>query len=427
MYKNIVTENSMQGQRSQEADRLSYSVVRKSQEALDFADLPQELVNSPAHKPVWVKGKLLVKRFLARDPLTSRAYFDAVDLTPATKPMQAEKERAELNHAFGFHFHVAVHADMLKIKSLANLGSRVDPMNGGGGLRGQIVGFSAASRKRLIEFMASVRYDTQLVFLTVTYPDRFPVDDIETWNGHLEAFRRRFERRYPLYRGIWRKELKERKSGEFKGMLAPHWHFIVFTDISGTPQIEIEMIESHGKLIERTVSPVSKMIEKWAKRAWFEIVDSGDEKHAQHGAFAVAIRNRRHAYKYISKYVAKEDSDGFAVGRRWGRFGDFDTTASRTAIMSQQEYVEFKRLVRRWLKARDRASEKKAAAPYHKKLARRPADKGCTLFGLGDGLINPGQEEDFSRIVYRLMEHAIEIARKPRPTLTVKIKWKEAT
>ena len=135
-------------------------------------------------------------------------------------------------------------------------------------------------------------------------------------------------------------------------------------------------------------------------------------------------------YNFFTKYgdlSSVSQGRNLLIKAKEEKSGDFDTTASRTAIMSQQEYVEFKRLVRRWLKARDRASEKKAAAPYHKKLARRPADKGCTLFGLGDGLIAPGQEEDFSRVVYRLMEHAIEIARKPRPTLTVKIKWKEAT
>lgn len=329
-----------------------------------------------------------------RYPLTSGAYFDV--------PMRAEDTRIRARHALGQDYTVSIHADLVKIKSNYSMSSNV-PLPKNNDVRGEISGFSAASRKRLIEFMACVRYDTQLVFLTLTYPDKFSSDTL-VWKAHFEAFRRRFERKYPQYRAIWRLEIKQRKSGTNKGQDAPHFHLMIFTNNSEEPNISTEFVSSHGRSHEKAVSPLSKDVEKWASAAWTAIVD-GDSDHSEHGAFAVAVRNRRHAYKYISKYVAKMDDDTHAVGRRWGRIGDFDTLASRVGTMSQAQYIQFRRLVRGWLKAR--------GSTYAKHVAQSPPSLGMSTFGLGDAILSTGQHEDMARTVYRMIVHAGELADDP--------------
>lgn len=364
-----------------------------------FDQLPQALQLATLEKPTWVAGKLLASRFVARDPLTSRAYFDAVDLTPAFEPIKAA-ERRRMQRT-GKDFQVTINADMIRVKSLAAVHGLTPPT--GGGKRGKIVGFSRASRKRLIEFMASARTDGQLLFLTLTYPDEFPIGDVATWNAHMEAFRRRFERRYGgNYAGLWRQELKTRKSGENQGKVAPHCHMMIDTGIPGTPDITVEKVDSYGGLVDKTTSPLSREFEAWALQAWSEIVGSNDERHAQRGAFAVAIRNRRHAYKYISKYVAKEDDDDYAIGRRWGTIGSWDTTSSKAVMVTKSEVIELKRMVRAWMKKR--------GGNYWKSLRRGKVDNGFTVFGLGDGLLSSDEEADLSRLVYRMLFHAADLS-----------------
>lgn len=376
-----------------------------------YSDLPQALQDAPIEEPVWVDGKLLVKRILARHPLTSVAYFDAVDLTGGLVPERAVDTRAAARENLGAHYELSIHADMVKFKPLTMTAAHSKPESIGG-IRGDIVGFSAASRKRLIEFMAAVRYETQLIFATLTYPDQFPVDDPETWHRHFEAFRRRFERSHPNWRCVWRMELKTRKSGDYRGFVAPHWHLMIFTDVKSEPNIKVIKVESNGKLVDKTTSALSELFQEWCQIAWSEIVDSPDERHKAHGAFAVAVRNRRHAYKYISKYVAKEDSDKLAVGRRWGRIGSFDMSASRITTLTRRQYIEFKRLVRRWLKART-PIPKRDGSQFYKRMSRQKVTQGCTVFGLGDGLLSGQRDEDFSRLLYKMLKHVAEITSEP--------------
>ena len=378
-----------------------------------YSDLPQELQAAQLNKPIWIDGKLLVKRVLARDPLTCVAYFDAVDLSAGLVPEKSEDIRANANEALGLHYEISIHADMVKLKALTLTNAHSQPP-AVGGIRGEIVGFSRASRKRLIEFMASVRYDTQMIFATLTYPDNFPVDDPETWERHFEAFRRRFERAYPGWRCVYRKELQTRKSGEFKGMDAPHRHLIIFTDNeAGKTDVWTEQFESYGKPKDRTVSNLSIGFETWALQAWSEIVDSPDERHASHGAFAVAVRNRRHAYSYISKYVAKEENDTHAIGRRWGKIGKFDNAPSRRGTLTRRQYAEFKRQVRKLLEARGSSEKKRDPQAFHNRMKRQKITQGCTVFGLGDGLLSGDTNEDWSRLLYRILHNVAEVTGEP--------------
>lgn len=370
--------------------------------AYDQSTLQQLYEKSPV-KPQFHDGELLSVRMVGRDPLTYRAYFDATSLTKHLNLNYKEKARREARFALGHHFALDVHRDMIKVKSQLNVGSPIEQVAAGSN-RGMIVGFSRASRKRLIEFMASVRYTSQLLFATFTYPDEFPEDET-VWKAHFEALRRRFERKFPKYRAIWRIELKERLSGEKAGTIAPHYHMIIFTDKEGTPDIRIDHYYSYGKMREKCTSPVSREFEVWSRQAWSEIVNSGDKKHEMHGSFVVAVRNKRHAMKYVSKYVAKEDKDEFAVGRRWGRIGSFDTEKSKQIILSQRQYIEFRRLVRKWMKSHGR--------DYHKNIARSRPNVGMTVLGLGDGFDTAPEKWFDKQLIYRMLAHVAQITCEP--------------
>lgn len=89
----------------------------------------------------------------------------------------------------------------------------------GGGKRGRVVGFSAASRKRLLERLARLRGGRGALplFVTLTYPD---IVDCEQARRNLRAWFRRVKRRYPGFGAVWRLELQERG--------APHFHLLVY-------------------------------------------------------------------------------------------------------------------------------------------------------------------------------------------------------
>lgn len=375
-------------------------------------DLPQALRYQVGEKPSFVDGKLLYKQFIARDPLSNIAYFDAVDLSHNLEPQKALEKRRIDRHQQGAHFLVNIHADLLKVKSLAAVGSLVPQQKSGGGLRGIISGFSSQSRMRLLQFMASIRSEEHMVFLTLTYPDEFPVDDVDAWLANFEAFRHRFERRFPNYRVIWRKEMKTRLSGENKGKKAPHYHMLIFTDMQKEVDIKTEYVQNRGLMIEKTVSAISAIIERWALSAWDEIVDSGDENHAIHGAFAVACRNRRHAYKYLSKYIAKVEQDDLAVGRRWGRIGTFDIEPSLTCVISKKEFTELLRMARAWMRSKGNQ--------YNKKL--HGTARGKSIFGLGDNLLASTVPKSPYSTVFRMLAQAATLNNILSPVPEVNLK-----
>jgi len=280
---------------------------------------------------------------------------------------------------------VSVHADMLKIKASDYDTGRLQRGRFPGGSktpegeegvegiagdirypepanrRGSVRGFSRASRKRMIEFMAKVRDTGAMFFATLTYPDHCPHNDDGAWNADFEAFRRRFERAYPTYRAIWRMELVARKSGDYIGVICPHYHLLIFADRSMT---------------ENETEETNDTLWAWLSNNWFEIASQDDDRHLEHGSHCNPVRSRKHAYAYVSKYVAKKAEDGLEVGRRWGRIGAFDTSASETHRLTDDEYVIFRRLVKRWLRNRSRA--------YASRWAKQSPSAGCTVFGLGD-------------------------------------------
>lgn len=162
-----------------------------------------------------------------------------------------------------------------------------------GGHRGIITTFSRGSRRRLVKQLARIGAE-QAVFITLTYPDKFP-DAIEA-KTHLRALLERFRRRYPDASGIWRLEYQERG--------APHFHLLLYK-LPFLPFAELRSM-------------------------WREIIAPYCPGSVNPRVRIELVRSRRGAMYYASKYLAKaENGPGpsffipvtyLHAGRFWGVF-----------------------------------------------------------------------------------------------------------
>lgn len=232
--------------------------------------------------------------------------------------------------------------------------------------RGKVTDFTAKSRNRLIRKLAKARTTRHGYFLTLTYPDVFPTQP-ETWKHHLHTFTIYLQRRFPGSSGLWRIEFKIRQSGEHnEGQIAPHYHLLVFG--MALPQ------EAEYRL------------KQWVSKTWAHIVNSDDHRHIKAGTNVRPILNKKHAYRYVSKYAAKLHNDEFSlvanVGRHWGSFGNLELTCSIICQFDKEQAEEFRRYCRKHLSARKYPS----ALRYSRQLARDPPHMGFSVLGIGDNI-----------------------------------------
>lgn len=203
-------------------------------------------------------------------------------------------------------FRIYVDGSLMQVKSPRGYGAGVLESSRRG-LRGQVKGFTAAARRRLLRFMATLRQDVKPVFVTLTYPLEYP-SSFEVWKNDLDKFARRFRTKYSGGTFIWR--LEPQKRG------APHYHLLVY-----------------GVIMDEDFVG-------WVHNAWYECVKSGDLKHLVYGVKAELLRSVRGVRSYVSKYIAKKQSlpsyvdeglsadggtvvDWSTVGRWWGvRYSD---------------------------------------------------------------------------------------------------------
>jgi len=303
-------------------------------------------------------------------------------------------------------YEVTIYRDMFRVKAISVPPSRFASL--GDKIRGPVKGFSRRSRKRLIELMASTRFDGDMVFLTMTYSDEMAFR-YDLHHAHFEALRRRIERMSDKVSVIWRKEMRERKSGKYQGKVAPHYHLLIYihdgfdmssillpdgSRVLNNPDVKLNP-KSDGKHSE-----LSSLIEGWALAHWYEIVASGNEHHSYRGAHCRLVKSQRHAEYYAAKYLAKEETDDFEVGRRWGKIGHFDTSPFMRIRLEGDEYIEFRRIVSRLLKSRN--------SKYWRRFTRMSPDVGCTVFGLGDSscdIWRDGFESTVLRMIMSVKYH----------------------
>lgn len=169
-----------------------------------------------------------------------------------------------------------------------------DGVQVGGGRRGPITGFSADSRRRLLQKIACVDRDAPLpMFMTQTYPDRFPSP--REAKHDLDVFYKRAVREFPSLGAFKKLEPQERG--------APHFHSLVW----GVPWFE---------LFQFTV------------QTWYDIAGQGDINHLKFhmGLFhpyrrcVEPVRSFKGVWFYAAKYLGKTfEVDGWEwPGRFWG-------------------------------------------------------------------------------------------------------------
>lgn len=140
------------------------------------------------------------------------------------------------------------------------------------------------------------------LFVTLTYPDRFPRRAAE-WKYHLNRFQKLLVSRYGPFAAVWKMELQVRKSGINKGEIAPHFHLLLFLDV---PAVQLYELVS---------------------RLWDQVVDSGDGRHIKAGTRVEHVHSFNGVLSYAAKYMGKSETlaigpDGARAvghpGRFWG-------------------------------------------------------------------------------------------------------------
>jgi hypothetical protein len=196
--------------------------------------------------------------------------------------------------------------------------------------RGEVAGFSAKSRNRLMRTLASVKRDNLPLFVTLTFPSDYPT--AERAKKDLDNFLKRLARRFPEVAGVWK--LEPQKRG------APHFHLLVW----GVAYTEL-----------LAFVPVN----------WYQVVKSGDPNHlAWHKGelgnkpCVQQIESQRGVFWYASKYMSKEVGSMFTDwGRWWGvffrerlPFGELVNVE-----VTKEKAMEFIRYMRRYahIKSRD--------------------------------------------------------------------------
>jgi len=214
-----------------------------------------------------------------------------------------------------------------------------------------------------------------VVFVTLTYPALY-ANKAERWKRDLDVFLKRLYHHAPKCFGIWRIE------PQLRG--APHFHLL----LSGQPWTLLKF-------------------RKWVKKAWFKIVNSGDQKHFYAGTQVDKVYSRKQAMYYVSKYAAKKEktfykfltTDGElinSVGKHWGihNRAAADVSEFLELTLTPTEFVKLRRVVSTWLTKR--------GSFYGRRLKRAHPKVGFTVFGLGD--VTDGKHRTIMRMLLSVFD-----------------------
>lgn len=200
--------------------------------------------------------------------------------------------------------------------------------------RGSIATFTKGSKRRLLRLLAKTEKKARPHFVTLTYPDCFPTDPKEV-KRHLDNLGKRFRRKWASGAFVWRMEYKARLSGENVGQIAPHLHLLAW----GVDYRELR---------------------DWLPESWYEIVDSGDEKHLAAGTSVEFLHSWRGVMHYASKYLAKEIEAGLSTtyaGRWWGVIGRGELPLSAVVVvkLTALQAIKATRVGRKMLKMKSKS------------------------------------------------------------------------
>lgn len=194
--------------------------------------------------------------------------------------------------------------------------------------RGVVSAFSVKSRSRLQKKIATVKRHCIPLFVTLTYPDEFPIE-FEQFKRDLHNFFRSFFRRFPDAGFIWKLEFQKRG--------AAHYHMLLWG-------VEVETA--------RAVIP----------SIWFKVAGNGDKRHLlwhegklRNTSHCVSVpRSWQGVKSYVSKYMAKVDERTERSGRFWGVRGNVPFSPLLAFRVDVKTALEFRRKVRRLMNFRPR-------------------------------------------------------------------------
>lgn len=182
----------------------------------------------------------------------------------------------------------------------------------GGGRRGAVRTFTPASRKRMLQMVATI-VNTKAIFLTLTYGQEYPI--FKDTKRDVDVFCKRLKREFPSSGILWRVERQKRG--------APHIHLLIW----GVPFLHWNKVR------------------EW----WSAVID--EKYHDWSSGKAVCphvhgeiLAGTRQVMYYVTKYCAKNDPlhlDSLMshispqqmeiTGRHWGIIGrEFIPVAEKT-------------------------------------------------------------------------------------------------
>jgi hypothetical protein len=190
-------------------------------------------------------------------------------------------------------------------------------------VRGDIKGFSKKSCSRLMAKIAQLKKHALPLFLTLTYPNEYPVE-AKVYKYHLHHFMIWLFRRWPGAGAIWKLEFQDRG--------APHFHAFLW----GMNQADyVEMAHK-----------------------WYQIVGSGDKLHlawhlgllgGDNKPCLEVIRSWFGTKKYASKELGKiQGLQDKEAGRVWGVRGNVPFSNLIEFKIDIKTALEFRRLYRRY-------------------------------------------------------------------------------
>lgn len=197
-------------------------------------------------------------------------------------------------------------------------------------VRGPIAGFSESAGRRMCKYLrnsvASYKAIGTLTYPAWTLPDH--IADPKRCKRDLDTLCKRISRRFgseDKFSLFW--------FLEFTGKGVPHFHFFVNVFIP------------HA----------------WLARAWADVCDLGDAKHAKAGTSIEQIRKgRRGITAYAAKYAAKQEQkippcDGF--GRFWGVVGCRETVGRVIRLEALQQAMAGPETKKKIREARDKITQ----------------------------------------------------------------------
>lgn len=219
--------------------------------------------------------------------------------------------------------------------------------------RTPITEFSGQSRFRLLSLFNKIDRDKiepdRLWFVTLTYPGKWPPTWAE-WKKHLQNWKKRLERVYGRIPAFWKLEPQRRG--------APHFHLILLVPPEWSN--DLRSVGRHvrrGRMVTSWKGGKLAEFRRWLARSWYEVVGSGDERHARAGTNCEPMEGWHKAKSYCAKYVGKECSfvdpetgEPLPAGRFWGVWHKDDfPIEEKTRCMGIESWTRIRRGVRRYL------------------------------------------------------------------------------